>query len=55
MAMADAAHQTKSAYVKKADGTVLTVWELLDKSDGVRSAFEELHRVLLEADSEDVG
>jgi hypothetical protein len=42
----------KTAYAKKADGTFLTVWELLDNTAGIRRALEELNRTLLEADAE---
>ncbi|MEG3806260.1 hypothetical protein DBT53_000605, partial [Aerococcus mictus] len=40
----------KTCYVKKANGSFLTVWELLDNEAGVRSALENLNAALHSAD-----
>lgn len=42
----------KTAYAKKADGSFLTVWDLLDNTAGIRVALEDLNQKLLEADAE---
>jgi hypothetical protein len=37
---------------KRADGSFLTVWDLLDHTTGIRMALEDLNQRLLEADAE---
>ena len=49
---AQALETEKTCYVKNANGSRLTIWQLLDHAKGVYAALEELNRTMMAADQD---